>query len=223
MKAGVFNPFRVVGDVAHLLSFVFLLASVRNSYDASSISLRSQQLLLLVFLSRYVDIFRTFFTLPYLTFMKLMFVTLTTSVIVHTNRKRRRLDEDDDTFPRSVLVAPALVAAAVYQYFVTPHTFEELSWIFSILLESIAIVPQLYLFHKKSLVHAYMAHYIALLVAYRSFYCVNWVVRRVYYDHDTAVCVWAAGIVQNLLLVDFVYYYMRSRRVGINSDVVLPQ
>ena len=223
MAEGAFNPFRVVGDLSHLVSFVFLMLSIHKSYDASVISSRTQQLLLCVFLCRYMDVYRTFWDAPYLVFMKIMFIMSTFVIVIQLRKKRRHISEDFDLVPRLALLVPCMISAAIYQHHVPPHTIQELLWTFSILLESVALIPQLYLLHKETFVYAYMAHYLALLVLYRFMYCVNWVVRWTYFNHSTPLLVCLAGIVQNILLVDFVYYYLLSRKKnGLNADLSLP-
>ena len=50
-------------------------------------------------------------------------------------------------------------------------------WAFSIYLEAVAILPQLFLLQKQGEVENLTSHYVAALGAYRALYLLNWVYR----------------------------------------------
>jgi len=83
-------------------------------------------------------------------------------------------------------------------------------WDYSIILESIAILPQLFLLQRYREVENLTGHYVFLLGIYRALYIVNWVYRsyhEAFYEHN-----WLAYIcafVQTCLYLDFFYYYFQ--------------
>lgn len=86
------------------------------------------------------------------------------------------------------------------------HIFKVL-WTFSIFLESVAILPQLFLVYKTKEAESLTSHYIFALGLYRGFYLLNWVYRYIdesYYDLIAIV----AGISQTLMYCDFFYLYI---------------
>ena len=101
-----------------------------------------------------------------------------------------------------------------------PHGRAAVLWTFSICLESVAIVPQLYMLTKCGIVENLTSHYMALCGLYRVLYMCNWYYRMAVYDHATPLIVWASGIVQIVLYADFFYHYCKSKcRAGLSSDV----
>lgn len=57
------NIFRLLGDMSHLASFGFLIARLREKRNCTGISLKTQELLLLVFVTRYLDLFTNYYSL----------------------------------------------------------------------------------------------------------------------------------------------------------------
>lgn len=87
-------------------------------------------------------------------------------------------------------------------------------WAFSIWLESVAILPQLFLLQRTGEAETITTHYLFALGAYRAFYIPNWIYRY-YFDPHWAVrgdpIAVVAGILQTILYSDFFWiYYTRS-------------
>lgn len=80
-------------------------------------------------------------------------------------------------------------------------------WTFSIYLEAVAILPQLFLVSKTGEAESITSHYLFALGSYRALYLLNWVYR--YYMegfHDWIAI--TAGVVQTILYCDFFYLYV---------------
>lgn len=56
-------------------------------------------------------------------------------------------------------------------------------WAFSIYLEAVAILPQLFMLQKQGGAESLTGHYILLLGLYRLFYILNWIYRYATEDH----------------------------------------
>ena len=83
----------------------------------------------------------------------------------------------------------------------------QILWTFSIYLESVAIMPQLYMISKTGEAETITSHYLFALGLYRGLYIVNWLFR--YYTegfYDLIAIV--AGCVQTALYCDFFYLYI---------------
>ena len=94
------NIFRLCGDMSHVFSIIVLLLRLRVAKNASGISLRTHELFLLVFLTRYTDLFTTYYGL-YNSVMKVLYICSTAS-IVYTIRAQEPIcstyDKAQDTF-----------------------------------------------------------------------------------------------------------------------------
>ena len=152
------NIFRFFGDMSHILSFIILLHKIVKGKSAAGISLRTQELYAIVFCSRYIDLFWNFSSM-YNWFLKVIFIGC-------GGPKRATYDPEKDAFPVQYLLGPcALLGILINQDHYSPF---EMVWAFSIYLEAVAILPQLFLLQKQGEVENLTSHYVAALGAYRS-------------------------------------------------------
>lgn len=92
-------------------------------------------------------------------------------------------------------------------------------WIFSIILESVAILPQLSLLRHTKIPTAITSYYLLALGLYRALYIPNWIVR--YFDpndHFYEPISLVFGILQTALYIDFAWVYYRRQRVKIREN-----
>ncbi len=57
------NFFRIAGDMCHLLSFVVMFWKLHSSKSVAGISLKTQELYVIVFVARYLDLFWNFLSI----------------------------------------------------------------------------------------------------------------------------------------------------------------
>jgi ER lumen protein retaining receptor len=168
------NIFRFAGDMMHLASFGVLLKRMKDSRSCTGISCKTQELYLIIFISRYLDLF-LYMISPYNTFMKVAFIGLTAGIIYLMRFHRLiRLTNDKvaDDFPYLTTIVPgAFVLGLIFNY---EFTLLEILWSFSVFLESVAILPQLFLLRKLKKLENLTSHYVFLMGAYRTMYILNW-------------------------------------------------
>ncbi len=97
--------------------------------------------------------------LPYLTF-------------ITANRPTQ--DASLDTFRIDYLLPVIALLSLIINYSFTPF---EILWSFSIWLESVAILPQLFMLQRTGEAEAITTHYLAALGLYRGMYIPNWIYR----------------------------------------------
>ena len=89
-------------------------------------------------------------------------------------------------------------------------------WAFSIWLESVAILPQLFMLQRTGEAETITTHYLFALGAYRAFYIPNWVYRYFAEKHHRDPIAVVAGILQTILYSDFFWiYYTRLVRATV--------
>lgn len=71
-------------------------------------------------------------------------------------------------------MVPSVILGLIFNYEFTPI---EILWSFSIFLESVAILPQLFLLQRTGEAETITTHYLAALGAYRALYIPNWIYR----------------------------------------------
>eukprot|EP00979_Chaetoceros_neogracilis_P007933 scaffold1725_cov267-Chaetoceros_neogracile.AAC.8 len=214
------NMFRLAGDMSHVFSIIVLLLRLRVVKNAAGISVRTQELFLLVFVTRYLDLFTTFYSI-YNSCMKILYI-FTTALVIYTIKIKEPIastyDKAQDSFLHwKFAVAPAVVVAIITHLFQTSFAINpmDLLWTFSIYLESIAILPQLIVLQRYREVENLTGNYVFFMGSYRFLYILNWIYRSYhepYYQHHYVV--YFCGVLQTLLYVDFFYYYVKSKAKG---------
>mmetsp|Transcript_13632 Transcript_13632/g.21488 ORF Transcript_13632/g.21488 Transcript_13632/m.21488 type:complete len:226 (-) Transcript_13632:78-755(-) len=215
------NIFRFSGDMSHLFSIIVLLLRLRVAKNAQGISVRTHELFFVVFVTRYLDLFTTFYSI-YNSVMKVIYIASTAS-IVYTIKYREPIkstyDKSQDSFLHwKFAVAPCAALAFVTHLSgsgIAEFSVMELLWTFSIYLEAISILPQLIVLQRYREVENLTGNYIFFMGAYRALYILNWIYRantEKNYKHHWVVYI--CGVIQTLLYADFFYYYFKSKAKG---------
>jgi len=216
------NLFRIAGDVSHIVSFILLLQKILRGRSAAGISLRTQELYAIVFCARYIDLLWNFASM-YNVILKICFITASLTIVYiirFGNPQKNTYNPDVDAFPVQYLIVPcAVLGIAINHDHRSPF---EMVWAFSIYLEAVAILPQLFLLQKQGEVENLTSHYVAALGAYRGLYLLNWLYRYITEPDYIQRIVWVAGLVQTALYCDFFYHYYQSKKGGMNQPVKLP-
>ncbi|XP_072036498.1 ER lumen protein-retaining receptor 2 [Amphiura filiformis] len=198
------NIFRLVGDLCHLLAILILLWKIWKTRSCAGISGKSQVMFALVFTARYLDLFTNFISV-YNTSMKVIYISCAFATVYLIYIKfKATYDSNSDTFRMEFLIVPVGGLA-----FLVNHDFSplEILWTFSIYLESVAILPQLFMISKTGEAETITSHYLFALGAYRGLYIVNWVY-RFYFEGFFDLIAIVAGCVQTILYCDFFYLYI---------------
>jgi len=210
------NIFRLGGDISHLLAIIILLLKIWKSRSCAGISGKTQILFALVYTTRYLDLVTNYVSL-YNTVMKVVFILASYGTLVLMFYKfRATYDRNHDTFRMEFLVAPCILLALIIN-----HEFSvvEIFWTFSIYLEAVAILPQLFMLSKTGEAESITSHYLFALGIYRALYIVNWIYRYYVEEFFDPIAV-VAGCVQTVLYADFFYLYVT--RVLKGKKIQLP-
>ena len=117
------NLFRLLGDGLHLASFLILLLRLRVAKNAIGISMKTQELYLLVFVTRYLDLFGELehgIRSWYLAVMKCLYIGITAYILFlvrKTEPYKSIYDHSQDTF-RSFrfAITPCIVLAIITSF-----------------------------------------------------------------------------------------------------------
>jgi ER lumen protein retaining receptor len=213
------NVFRLSGDMLHLASILMLLLKIHATRSCAGVSLKTQELYALVFVTRYLDLFYSFISL-YNTVMKLIFLGTAFTIVWYMRFHRvvsQTYNKDQDTFRYLFIIVPCAALAVLINH---ELSITEVLWTFSIYLEAVAILPQLVLLQRTKNVDTLTGNYVFALGGYRALYLVNWVYRYMTEPGYKQWIVWVSGAVQTAIYCDFFYYYLRAWRN--NEKLSLP-
>ncbi len=193
------NIFRFIGDAGRDLSILLMLYRLYKRQNGVDVSIKTQEFFFIVYLTRYLDIFVTYYSF-YNSSMKILYITASLYIvhILHVpsgNLRYTLVDANQDISRRSfVLVPPAIVALLTTNniFYPTYHvSVLGYLWTFSISLEAWAMIPQLLIIHRKQCaVDSGISFYCLFQFSHRFFYILNWVYRSYtepYYQHNFLV------------------------------------
>lgn len=200
---------RLFGDMLHLLALFVLLHKMLRKRSAAGISLKSMYLFALTYITRYMDLFFVYISM-YNSTMKIFFILVTVYICFlmrYKNPWRATYDRDNDTFRIQFLILPCLALAMLFHRSVRLNIIVEVLWAFSQYLESVAILPQIFLLIYTGSYEALTSHYLFCLGMYRVMYLLHWIVRYSRFGKVNGISL-VCGIVQSLLYMDFFYRYI---------------
>lgn len=214
------NIFRFFGDLSHLVAVIILLWRIWSTRSCSGISGKSQLLFAIVFTCRYLDLLSNYVSL-YNTLMKIIFIASSYATVHLIYRKfKTTYGRSQDTFRIEWLLGPiAFLTLLIHERREDSYLIIELLWTFSIYLEAVAILPQLFMITKTGEAESITSHYLFFLGTYRAFYILNWIYRYYTEGFHEAIPV-IAGVIQTILYCDFFYLYITRvvwSRAGRNS------
>ncbi|KDQ56376.1 hypothetical protein JAAARDRAFT_70678 [Jaapia argillacea MUCL 33604] len=197
------NIFRLFGDLSHLASIFILIHKIYTTRSCRGISFKTQALYVAVFVTRYLDLLYSWVSL-YNFAMKVFFIGSSCYILFLMKVKYRPTNDPAiDTFRIEYLLGPCVLLGLIFNY---GYTLTEILWSFSIFLESVAILPQLFMLQRTGEAETITTHYLAALGAYRALYIPNWIYRYFSEGYIDPIAV-TAGIVQTGLYLDFFYVY----------------
>jgi len=210
------NVFRLAGDLSHLLAILILLMKIWKTRSCAGISGKTQAMFAICFITRYLDLVIHFVSL-YNTIMKVIYISCAVGTCYLIFFKfKATYDGNHDSMRAEFLIVPAAGLACLVN-----HNFEvmEILWTFSIYLEAVAILPQLFMISKTGEAETITSHYLFAQGSYRALYLANWVYRYHYENHLDLIAI-VAGVVQTILYCDFFYLYITKVVKG--QKIVLP-
>ncbi|KAK3116851.1 hypothetical protein LTR53_002345 [Teratosphaeriaceae sp. CCFEE 6253] len=215
----------ILGDLSHTASKLILIHSIHANRSAEGVSLLTQLLYTLVFGTRYLDLF---WVPPWWSWwnfvLKLFYIGSSLYIIWLMMRAFARTREKEKgwtlaTWSLGACVAGAPVVCLLFRGW-KYSSFSEVLWTFSILLESLAILPQLLLLRQTSVPTVLDSFYLVTLGSYRFFYLLNWLVRGFGEGQFDPIAV-IFGCVQTALYLDFAWVYWSRQRVKLRGGGVV--
>ncbi|PHH93211.1 hypothetical protein CDD83_10149 [Cordyceps sp. RAO-2017] len=210
------NVFRIMGDLSHALSKCILIVSMHRNRSAEGVSFITQALYALVFCTRYLDIFIEHSTWNLL--FKIFYIVSSFYIlgVMQWLFPRSRERELSWKLGAAVLGGSALLSPFAMLIFEKIWSFRSWMWVFSEILESCCVLPQLLLLRQTTVPTVIDSFYLLALGSYRALYCLNWFVRE--FDNrkpDTVSVIF--GIIQTALYIDFAWVYYTRQRVKLRG------
>ena len=117
MGDGAFNPFRLAGDLLHVLSIMLLWTKIQKTRSCAGLSIKTQILFMAVYCARYLDLFvflfhKVHFKHLYNFVMKCLFIGSQAAVLYYMwYRFRATYNAKLDTVRIELILLPCFVLA----------------------------------------------------------------------------------------------------------------
>ncbi|KAI5151350.1 ER lumen protein retaining receptor [Enteropsectra breve] len=206
---------RFAADLSMCLGRAFLLKKVIETKSVSGLSLKTQFLYLITYLFRYLDLFNLSksagsYTMMYNSVMKFIFIAYQIVIIFYIASKyKHTYNKRHDNF--NILAVIGIAAAlspfikvstsTVYDY------VEEYLYTFSLLIETVAILPQLSMLQEAGDCESLTAIYIGLMGVYRFLYVIYFYT-GFGFKHQSVQII--SGVIQTFLYGDFFVVYCKQ-------------
>ncbi|CAG2164869.1 unnamed protein product [Oppiella nova] len=194
-----------------LLAFIILMGNIwttRSCADIVCHGLHHQILFAMAYITRYCDFFMHYHLLYHTLYKIVLIGTSLAALYLIYAKFKATYDQNQDTFHIEFLLIPATILGLIVNHKFTPiELWVQVLWAFSIYLESVAILPQLYMVSKTCEAKTITSHYLMALGSYRALYLMNWLWRYYFYGHYELIAI-GGGIVQTVLYCDFFYLYI---------------
>jgi len=220
------NLFRILADLLHISSKCILIWAIHRNRSSEGVSFLTQLLYAIVFVTRYLDLIEASqWSSWYLVFFKIFYILssfyilfLMTTVFPRTREKEKAWKFALFSVAGSAAAAPLVILLyKSYPY----HWILEVFWAFSIILESVCVLPQLLLLRQTTVPTVIDSYYLVTLGSYRALYILNWMVRGFGPEHFWDPIADVFGVIQTILYIDFAWVYYSRQRVKLRNGCLI--
>lgn len=221
-KNASWNFFRYIADFIHLGGIVILIYWLFTRKSLAGLSWKTQVLFLLMYVSRYLDLFFGAGThVLYLIIFKLTFIS-SSALILYLFKLYDRsgtYEEDKDTVSLACIIAPCFIASIILTSKSEPgssnNDLVEILWTFSEYLEGFSMVPQYVFCYRENAQtqHRGPIMFIMCLGVYRVFYAFNWIYKLSVNPRYSDFQSWLGGFIEIAFFFDFLSFQYRQRSV----------
>ena len=180
-----------------------------------------------VFITRYLDLFWVppsvswwnFILKNFYIFSSLYIIFLMMRVYARTREREKAWRMGAYCLGGSIVLTPVVIGVNALARHGT--NFSDILWTFSIILESVCVIPQLLLLRQTTVPTVIDSFYLLTLGSYRGFYILNWIVRLASPEHHFEWRAVLFGIIQTAFYVDFAWVYWTRQRVKLRNGGVV--
>jgi ER lumen protein retaining receptor len=189
------------------------------------VSLLTQLLYVAVFCTRYLDLFWVppqrswwnFILKNFYIWSSIYIIILMTRVYARTREREKAWRLGGYSLGASLVAGP--LVSLIFNG-IQASTLFEMLWTFSIVLESVCVLPQLLLLRQTTVPTVIDSFYLVTLGSYRGFYILNWIY-RMFTKNKPGPIVVIFGVIQTAFYVDFAWVYWTRQRVKLRGGAVI--
>lgn len=212
-----------VGDVTHLLALFLCIAVVLRESGTEGVSFKTHFLFFIVFTTRFLNVFFCDQSI-YLILYKVMLWTGTLKIVVFM-WALGSLEDKRDTLPLAVVLVPTLIVTMVFGVYSVDDRglILEFLWIFSMYLESIAMLPQyIYCYRDGNNTSPLVSSYVLSMGFYRMVFGLSWAFDFFFQPYELDASSLISGLLGIVFFCDYLLFKFTKRsslsRICISVD-----
>ncbi|KAK5992421.1 HDEL receptor [Cladobotryum mycophilum] len=214
--------FRILGDLSHMASKGILIFAIHRNRSAEGVSLITQALYAVVFCTRYLDLYKE--TSAWNAIFKVVYIITSFYILGVMQWAYPRSREREISWKLGAVVLAGALALSPFMMMIFERRWGFLTWmwVFSEILESVCVLPQLLLLRQTTVPTVIDSFYLVTLGSYRALYCLNWFLREIdVTDRKPDAISVIFGLIQTALYVDFAWVYYTRQRVKLRNGGVV--
>ncbi|KAK4240977.1 ER lumen protein retaining receptor-domain-containing protein [Achaetomium macrosporum] len=216
--------FRIAADLSHITAKCILVFSIHRNRSAEGVSLLTQLFYALVFVTRYTDLFSESYRWNY--FFKVFYLLSSFYTIAIMRFIYPRTREREVAWKLSAVILAGCLILSPFVMIIfegkSMWSFQEFLWVFSQVLESVCVLPQLLLLRQTTVPTVITSFYIVFLGSYRGLYLLNWIFKELDTNMKKPNPVSVIfGIIQTALYLDFAWVYWSRQRVKLRNGGIV--
>eukprot|EP00746_Dinoflagellata_sp_MGD_P089302 gnl/MRDRNA2_/MRDRNA2_35259_c0_seq1.p1 gnl/MRDRNA2_/MRDRNA2_35259_c0~~gnl/MRDRNA2_/MRDRNA2_35259_c0_seq1.p1 ORF type:complete len:284 (-),score=24.39 gnl/MRDRNA2_/MRDRNA2_35259_c0_seq1:427-1278(-) len=235
-SSGDFSFLLTLSSLVSMFSFLMVLIQSETGKSVKGVSLKMMECYLAIQLGRLCAIVPFEGYLPfdktgdwlYQVVEALTFCLAGSIVYMCRFRYDKTHDPATDTLNHLWLIGPSAVMALIFHPTLNSFLPSDMAWAFALYLESVAVLPQLFMFQKEGQAQPFTAHFLFAQAFSKVISFIFWFSSYSELsnpDHHVKAYVgnWvmAMQLIQLLIMGDFIYHYIRCIRLGVPVSQLL--
>jgi len=235
-SSGDFSFLLTLSSLVSMFSFLMVAMAIESNKSVAGVSLKMMECYIIVFFCRLLAIIPFEGYLPFdksgdwLYQVCEAFGLCLSGSIVYCCRVQypSTYSEQTDTLNHLYLIGPAAAIALILHPHLNNFLPSDIAWAFALYLESVTVLPQLFMFMKEGKAQPHTSHFLAAQALSRLMSFIFWASSFSELsnpDHYIKKFVgnWVVGIqlIQLIVMGDFIYHYVQCIRKGIPVSELL--
>jgi len=235
-SSGDFSFLLTLSSLLSMFSFLMVATTIESSKSVAGVSLKMMECYMIVFCCRLTAIIPFEGYLPFDKSGDWLYqvceacALCLSGSIVYCIRVQHpaTYSKETDTLNHLYLVGPTAAIALILHPHLNNFLLTDIAWAFALYLESVCVLPQLFMFMKEGKAQPHTAHFLAAQAFSRLMSFIFWASSFSELsnpDHHIKQFVgnWVVGIqlLQLIVMADFIYHYVRCIQKGIPVSELL--
>merc|ERR1719174_3668357 len=235
-SSGDFSFLLTLSSLVSMFSFLMVAIAIETSKSVAGVSLKMMECYIIVFFARLIAIIPFEGYLPFdksgdwlYQLCEAVGLCLAGSIVYSCRvLYASTYSSTTDNFNHLYLIGPTLAMSLILHPHLNNFLPSDIAWAFALYLESVTVLPQLFMFMKEGKAQPHTAHFLAAQALSRLMSFIFWASSFSELsnpDHYIKKFVgnWVVGIqlIQLLIMGDFIYHYVRCIQKGIPVSELL--